>query len=377
MPDTDVGSSSPPAVGSFIPVQFPPSFSGDSDFVQWCRRFEVAVDACPNSRSVDLAKTLGSRLTGSAFTVWYAFPTEVRNDYKKAKAELGKIFAKRDEVTSFQRMINARPRQPGEPLEVYKSELDRLTTLAFPLLDANARKDEIFRRFVAGLSPDMQAKCHEHGAQNIDNAMDIAQRVERASESHKLHTPFIAHTPQVAVATGINSDPLDLILKKINNLQVTVETLQSQCDSLRDAQRDASRSRSLIRSDYTRPSSRSRDRYNSPSNYDRRDYSNQKRDNAYARSSSPNRERYSRGRSPSPYPSRNRDQARDAGYRSSEYPHISRSSSRRDYSPRRDHDTRRDGDRYRYRSQSPSERISTDRPSQSSSSHVSFQENGH
>ena len=36
------------------------------------------------------------------------------------------------EIISFQRMINARPRQPGEPLAVYKSELERLTTLALP-----------------------------------------------------------------------------------------------------------------------------------------------------------------------------------------------------------------------------------------------------
>ena len=40
-------------------------------------------------------------------------------------------------------MVNARPRQPGESLAVYKSELDRLMHLAFPLLDDKACKDKI------------------------------------------------------------------------------------------------------------------------------------------------------------------------------------------------------------------------------------------
>ena len=380
MPESDVGSSSPSSFGAVLPIQFPPCFTGDgtSDFGQWSRRFEVAVDACPNAGSVNLAKTLGSRLTGAAFNVWYALPSDVKNDYKKAKAELGQIFSKRDEITSFQRMVNARPRQPGEPLAVYKSELDRLTRLAFPLLDDTARRDELFRRFVAGLSPDMRAKCHEHGAADIDKAMDIAQRVELASDAHGHFSPFSAptpSTPQVAVATTPHTDPLDQVLKRLDLLQVSVQTLQSQCDTLREAQHDASRSRSRNRSDYS--PSRPRDRYRSPTPYNRDNRSfpdSQHARQAYTRSPTPDRHRYyseppHRGRSPSPsFPRRNehdRDayhqqyQTRDSGYRP------------RNDSPGSRSDGRQDGDRFRHQAPSPFLARATRR---SSPARVSFQQ---
>ena len=367
MPDTDVGSSSSSSVGSFIPVQFPPCFSGDgtSDFMQWCRRFEVAVDACPNAASVDLAKTLGSRLTGSAFTVWDALSPEIKKDYKTTKTELGKVFSKRDEVISFQRMINARPRQPGEPLVVYKCELERLTRHAFPLLDNNAREDELFRRFVAGLSPDMRAKCHEHGADNIGKAMEIAQQVERASDSHGSLAPFSAQTPQVAVVTNTQNDPLDQILQRLNSLQMSVDTLQTQYNTLRGTQDHASRPRSRFSSeysDYLRQPSRSRDRY------DRRQSPTPYRTEHGQPSGQP-----SRGRSPSPYPPRRHNYDRGTDYRSSGYSLSSRSPSRRDQSPFRD--GRRDGDQYRYRSKSPSARSNSFPTSSASPARVSFQGN--
>ena len=72
-------------------------------------------------------------LHGVAFTIWDAFPSDVKNDYKKAKVELSKIFSRRDEVISFQRMISARPRQPGEPLQVYKSDFSHAPLISVML----------------------------------------------------------------------------------------------------------------------------------------------------------------------------------------------------------------------------------------------------
>ena len=361
-------SSSSHNASTYIPVHFPPCFSGDgtADFAQWCQRFEVALDACSTSATIDMAKTLGSHLTGSAFTVWYSFAPEIRSDYKKAKGELAKIFSKRDEITSFQRMLNARPRQPGEPLQVYKSELSRLTTLAFPLLNEQARADEIFRRFVAGLDPDMQSKCHEFGVKSISDAMDIAERMERAAESRRLASPFSVCMPHVAVAADNGPTHLEQILQKLDSLQINVQSLQSKYDSLRAASHRPSRD----------SPPRSRDRYRSPSPYGRDNYSASNSYDRRHRPTTPNRQPYSdrfRGRSPSPYPSRSRDRYRNDERRS--FSATSRSPSRREYSASRDHDERRDNDRYRYRSQSPSNRSSSSMPRQNSPARVSFQEN--
>ena len=41
-------------------IELPPHFlgSGNEDFMQWCRRMEVALDASPNGAGADLAKLL-------------------------------------------------------------------------------------------------------------------------------------------------------------------------------------------------------------------------------------------------------------------------------------------------------------------------------
>ncbi len=41
---------------------------------------------------------------------------------------------------------------------------------------------ERFRRFVAGLDPVLQAKCHEHGATSLEEALAIVCKWERAQE---------------------------------------------------------------------------------------------------------------------------------------------------------------------------------------------------
>ncbi|KAJ8030574.1 hypothetical protein HOLleu_27029 [Holothuria leucospilota] len=59
-------------------VELPPHFlgSGNEDFMQWCRRMEVALDAAPNGVGADLAKLLPSRLGGAAFSFWDSLPPE-------------------------------------------------------------------------------------------------------------------------------------------------------------------------------------------------------------------------------------------------------------------------------------------------------------
>ena len=170
-------------------IELPPHFlgSGNEDFMQWCRRMEVALDASPNGAGADLAKLLPSRLGGAAFSFWDSLPLDVKADYAATKKRMKEVFGQRQFIVNFQSFVNARPRYPGEALEVYAAELTRLVSEAFPEYDCRAKEEETYRRFLAGLDVNLVQKCHEHGAHNLRDAMRIAMQVERALEASKLH----------------------------------------------------------------------------------------------------------------------------------------------------------------------------------------------
>lgn len=128
-------------------VELPPHFlgSGNEDFMQWCRRMEVALDAATNGVGADLAKLLPSRLGGAAFSFWDSLPPEVKADYAATKKRMKDVFGQRQIIVNFQSFVNARPRYPGEALEVYAAELTRLVSEAFPEYDCRAREEETYR----------------------------------------------------------------------------------------------------------------------------------------------------------------------------------------------------------------------------------------
>ncbi len=95
--------------------------------------------------------------------------------------------------------MNARPRVPKEPLEVFAAEITRLVLEAFPNYGQSAIAMERFRRFVAGLDPVIQAKCHEHGATSLEEALAIACKWERAQEVLRL-----APLPPLSQKTGLS-----------------------------------------------------------------------------------------------------------------------------------------------------------------------------
>ncbi|KAL7848207.1 hypothetical protein AOLI_G00229250 [Acnodon oligacanthus] len=80
----------------------------------------------------------------------------------------------------FETHVNARPRKPGESLDVYSADITHLVLEAFPNYDLNAQEGEKFRRFVAGLDPTLQSKIHEMGASSMEEAVIISSHCERA-----------------------------------------------------------------------------------------------------------------------------------------------------------------------------------------------------
>lgn len=118
-------------------------------------------------------------------------------------AKLNDVFGRKEFLLHFQTFVNARQRLPKEPLELYAAEITRLVLEAFPNYVRPAIAMEHFRRFVAGLDPVIQAKCHEHGAATLEEALDTACKWERAQDALKLLPPALSlvSTPHLIVCS--------------------------------------------------------------------------------------------------------------------------------------------------------------------------------
>lgn len=191
-------------------IDLPAPFSGDNaePFSLWIQRFEVALNV--SATPPDKAKLLPAKLTGPAFAYWQSLSPAVKADYDLTKASLSAVFGHATFLATFQMYLNARPRKPQEPLEVYAAELTSLVTEAFPQYDVTARNCEIFRRFVTGLDPALQLKIHEHGAVTLDSALKIASQCKRAqlaisvANSTTIMPVTVHQQPSSATATPSN-----------------------------------------------------------------------------------------------------------------------------------------------------------------------------
>lgn len=174
-------------------VELPPYFHGDGkdkeSFSLWKTRLELAVKACAEGQQLDIATILPTRLSGDALAYWLSLPPDVQQDYDECAAKLNEVFGRKQFLLHFQTFVNARQRLPKEPLEVYAAEVTRLVLEAFPEYGKPAIAMERFRRFVAGLDPILQSKCHEHGAATLEDALAVACKWERAQEALKLLPP--------------------------------------------------------------------------------------------------------------------------------------------------------------------------------------------
>lgn len=322
---------------------FPHVFMGDGkeDFSRWCRRFEVAVEANPNYDDDSLAKLLPTRLGGAAFSYWDSLPNATKTDYNAVKDKLKVVFGQTAYLSTFQSYVNARSRLPGEALPVFAAEISRLVEEAFPTYGQNAKAGEKFRRFIAGIEPYLQLRCHEQGVNTLEAALQFAIQIENAhhasrvfSSPHTLQSfsqspalPIVppltpthlpVPTPSLSVQS-VHSDELSKMQKTLENLSDRVEQLQLEVHrQRRETRHSSSDYRSHHRSptpDRTRgrshyPSSdghRYRDSYYEPGQYSNRGPSHRAprddrdcydRRDAYTRPGSS--ERHARGYSPSP-----------------------------------------------------------------------------
>ncbi|XP_041470327.1 pre-mRNA-splicing factor 38A-like [Lytechinus variegatus] len=171
---------------------------------------------------------------------------------------------------------------------------------AFPSYDQEAKEGECFRRFIAGLNTQLQVKIHELGGMTLNDALQIALRVERAQQTEKTQQVSLNPTPSPVAATSL--DPLYLkLIQRLDNIEKKMDGL-SLSPSLHDTHhRQADRHRSPSPPPYPHQSSR----YRSPSP---RRYDDRRRSTHPERYRSPSPRRYDdrcrstheRYRSPSP-----------------------------------------------------------------------------
>lgn len=231
--DTDVVSSS-------MKIELPPPFKGDGtkSFATWSKQFEAAVRAHTRvgagaRYSATLSTLLPTRLDGAAFILWDSLPSDVQSDYLTVKERLLDAFGQKQFILYFQTCLNARPRHPNESLEVFAAEISRLVLEAFPEYDKTAQDGEKFRRFLAGLDPALQTKCHEMGATDLEEAMAIAARCERARQALlNTRSPPMAlqHTVSALDSVGSNAG----LLSAVERLSMKVDKLQTELRDIKD-----------------------------------------------------------------------------------------------------------------------------------------------
>ncbi|KAL0154090.1 hypothetical protein M9458_050549 [Cirrhinus mrigala] len=186
---------------------------------------------------------------------------------------------------------------PTEPLEVFAAEITRLVLEPFPNYGECAIAMERFRRFVAGLDPVLQAKCHEHGATSLEDALAIACKWERAQEvlrlaplpplsqknslSPNLTTtlPSESLSAMVSTKTTASGDISSEIMTAVKQLTADVKALRMEVSQLKrqhtsSAQRDYSPERGRDKHHYSPLSSPRRYLLSPASSPHRRDESN-------------------------------------------------------------------------------------------------------
>ncbi|XP_054874671.1 uncharacterized protein LOC118471314 [Amphiprion ocellaris] len=147
------------------------------------------------SYAATLAAVLPTRLDGAAFLLWDILPPSVQCDFESVKEKLNEAFGQKQFLLYFQTCVSARTRQANESLELYAADISRLVAEAFPEYDMAALNGEKFRRFLAGLDPGLRAKCHEQGASDLEEALMIAGRCERARMALGVGTQTSPYSP--------------------------------------------------------------------------------------------------------------------------------------------------------------------------------------
>ncbi len=259
-----------------------------------------------------MAKLLPTHLGGAAFSYWDSLPDRTKCNYTAVKDKLKTVFGQTAYMSTFQSYINACTRLPGEALPVFAAEISRLVEETFPTYGQNAKVWEKFRRFIAGIEPYLQVRCHEQGLNTLDSALQFAIQIENARHASRLFStpntlqsfsrtqvlPAVSPvtTTHLPTSPGVHSATSD----DLRRMQSMLETLTDKVEKLQLEVQRQQRSPLRGSSDY-RPRQRSYtpDRERGRSHYhpaDRQLYGDSSYDRYSAREDSHRATRHDRDR---------------------------------------------------------------------------------
>ena len=149
-------------------VKLIPEFDGAGDVVDWIEKVEMVCKL--QQPAADLVIVIPLRLRGGASAVYRQLPEEDRRKADKVKAALRRAFAV-DKYAAYE-LFSARRLRPGESVDVYLAELQRLSTLFGGLSE-----EGLGCAFVAGL-PDSVKQMLRAGARM--ESLTLSEVVDRS-----------------------------------------------------------------------------------------------------------------------------------------------------------------------------------------------------
>ena len=149
-------------------VKLIPEFDGTGDVVDWIEKVEMVCKL--QQPAADLVIVIPLRLRGGASAVYRQLSEEDRRKADKVKAALRRAFAV-DKYAAYE-LFSARRLRPGESVDVYLAELQRLSTLFGGLSE-----EGLGCAFVAGL-PDSVKQMLRAGARM--ESLTLSEIVDRS-----------------------------------------------------------------------------------------------------------------------------------------------------------------------------------------------------
>ena len=162
-------------------------FDGTGSWESWWAHFEncAAYNRWTNRDKLAFMK---GALTGNAAQVLWDTDRASTGSLRKLISILKSRFSGEQQAEKYRAELQIRRRKPHESLTELHQDIRRLMALAYPRLTAEAREEIACDHFTSAFSdPDFALKVKERAAKSLDEALNIALRLEAWAKSTNRH----------------------------------------------------------------------------------------------------------------------------------------------------------------------------------------------
>ena len=218
------------------PLVLPEVFTGEKNWEEWIDHFDsvAAVNGWDEGAKL---KWLRVRLTGRAATTFRRLPEATRGNFEAATAALQERFEPESKKELYMAEMQTRSRRRKEDWAVFGEELKRLADKAYPDLQEEARERLALNQYLSRLDdPQLAFSVRQHKPKNVDEAVRITIEMESYLQASKSAMPVqIAHvdedpeddaTIQIATVVNEKTDPLQVILERMEKLEAGLKSVQ-------------------------------------------------------------------------------------------------------------------------------------------------------